>query len=131
MYSEYSESTLQLVGVAKTDQLGSNERIQEKIEKIKQFARAAPAVSSGDGAEVEGLRDALRAVQMRERELQQQLEDANMRVEQERERNKVLLLRYSFLVLSPGSLILSVCATRKGWEGGGMCLCSVYDTIMI
>ena len=78
------------MGVAKADQLGSNERIQEKIEKIKQFARAAPAVSSGDGAEVEGLRDALRAVQMRERELQQQLEDANMRVEQERERIKVI-----------------------------------------
>ena len=75
-----------MVGVAKTDQLGSNERIHEKIEKIKQLTRA---VSSGDGAEVEGLRDALRAVQMRERELQQQLEDANMRVEQERERNKV------------------------------------------
>ena len=73
------------MGVAKIDQLGSNERIQEKIEKIKQFARAAPVVSGGDGAEVEGLRDALRAVQMRERELQQQLEDANMRVEQERE----------------------------------------------
>ena len=88
-YSEYSESTWYLVGVAKTGQLGSNERIQEKIEKIKQFARAVPAVSSGDGTEVEGLRDALRAIQMRERELQQQLEDANMRVEQERERVKV------------------------------------------
>ena len=62
------------MGVAKTDQLGSNERIQEKIEKIKQFARAAPAVSSGDGAEVEGLRDALRVVQMRERELHQRIE---------------------------------------------------------
>ena len=86
LYSEYSESTWCLVGVAKTDHLGSYGRLQEKI---KQFARAAPAVSSGDGAEVEGLRDALRAVQMRERELQQQLEDANMRVEQERERNKV------------------------------------------
>ena len=46
-------------------------------------------MSIGDRAEVEGLRDALRAVRMRERELQQQLEDANMRVEQERERNKV------------------------------------------
>ena len=74
------------MGVAKTDQLGSNGRLQEKI---KQLARAIPAVSSGDGAEVEGLRDALRAVQMRERELQQQLEDANMRVEQERERAMV------------------------------------------
>ena len=74
------------MGVAKTDQLGSNGRLQEKI---KQLARAIPAVSSGDVAEVEGLRDALRAVQMRERELQQQLEDANMRVEQERERAMV------------------------------------------
>ena len=70
------------MGVAKADQLGSNERIQEKIEKIKRFARAGPAVSSGDGAEAEGLRDALRAVQMRERELQQQLEDANTAMEQ-------------------------------------------------
>ena len=111
-----------LVGVAKADQLGSNERIQEKIEKIKQFARAAPVVSSGDGAEVEGLRDALRAVQMRERELQQQLEDANTRVEQERERIKVLLLRYSFLALSPCSPILSVCALEKR---GVMCLFSI------
>ena len=110
-----------MVGGAKTNQLGSNGRLQEKIKKIKQFARAAPAVSSGDGAEVEGLRDALRAVQMRERELQQQLEDANMTVEQERERNKVLLLRYSFLALSPGSL-MSVCALEKR---GVMCLCSV------
>ena len=70
------------MSVAKTDELGSNRRLQEKIEKIKQFARAAPAVSSGDGAEVEGLRDALRAVQMRERELQQQLVDANKTMEQ-------------------------------------------------
>ena len=28
--------------MAKTDQLGTSERIQEKIEKIKQFAREAP-----------------------------------------------------------------------------------------
>ena len=41
-------------------------------------------MSSGDGAEVEGLRDVLRAVQMRERELQQQLEDANTKVEQKK-----------------------------------------------
>ena len=63
-----------MVGVAKTDQLGSIERIQEKIEKIKQFARAAPAVSCGDGAEVEGLRDALRIVQIRERELNRRIQ---------------------------------------------------------
>jgi hypothetical protein len=76
--------------MAKTDQLGSYGRLQEKI---KRLARAAPAVSNGDGAEVEGLRDALRAVQMRERELHQQLGDANMRAEQERERITVILLR--------------------------------------
>ena len=71
--SEYSESTWHLMGVAKTDQLGTSERIQEKIEKIKQFAREAPAVSSDDGAEVQGLRDALRVLQMRERELHQRI----------------------------------------------------------
>ena len=62
------------MGVAKTDQLGTRERIQEKIEKIKQFAREAPAVSRDDGAEVQGLRDALRVLQMRERELYQRIE---------------------------------------------------------
>ena len=62
------------MGVAKTDQLGTKERIQEKIEKIKQFARDAPAVSRDDGAEVQGLRDALRSSKMRERELHQRIE---------------------------------------------------------
>ena len=97
-----------MVGVAKTDQLGSNERIQEKIEKIKQFARAAPAVSSGDGAEVEGLRDALRAVQMRERELQRQLEDANTRVEQ---RIKVCII--ILLAINNNSITVCNCVTSK------------------
>ena len=73
------------MGIAKTDQLGTNERIHEKIEKIKQFAREAPVVASDDGAKVQGLRDALRVLQTRERELHQQLEEANMRVERERE----------------------------------------------
>ena len=85
------------------DQLGSNERIQEKIEKIKRFARAAPAVSSGDGAEVEGLRDALRAVQMRERELQQQLEDANTRVEQ----------RIKVIAINNNCITVCNCVTSK------------------
>ena len=62
------------MSVAKTDQLGTRERIHEKIEKIKQFARDAPAVSRDDGAEVQGLRDALRSSQMRERELHQRIE---------------------------------------------------------
>ena len=85
---EYSESTWQLVGVAKKHQLGTNERTQEKIEKIKQFAREAQ-VSSDDGAEVQDLRDALSVLQTRERELHQQLEEANRRVERERERAEV------------------------------------------
>ena len=76
------------MGVAKNHQLGTNERTQEKIEKIKQFSREAQ-VSSDDGAEVQGLRDALSVLQTRERELHQQLEEANRRVERERERAEV------------------------------------------
>ena len=73
------------MGVAKIDQLGTNERIQEKIEKIKQFAREAQ-MSSDEGAEVQGLRDALSVLQTRERELQ---EEADRRVKRERERAEV------------------------------------------
>ena len=91
------------MGVAKTDQLGSNGRLQEKI---KQLARAIPAVSSGDGAEVEGLRDALRAVQMRERELQQQLEDANTTMEQ---RIKVRII----LAINNTCITVCNCVTSK------------------
>ena len=40
----------QLVSVAGNDQLGTNERIQEKIDKIKRFAREAQVY--GDGAEL-------------------------------------------------------------------------------
>ena len=76
------------MGVAKIDQLGADERIQEKIEKIKQVAREAQ-VSSDDGAEIQGLRDALSVLQTRERELHQQLEEANRRVERETERAEV------------------------------------------
>ena len=78
------------MAVAKSDQLGTSERLQKKIEKIKQFAREAP-VSSDDRAEVQGLMDASSVSQnlMRERELHQQLEEANRRVERERERAEV------------------------------------------
>ena len=76
------------MGVAKIDQLGTNERIQEKIEKIKQVAREAQ-VSSDDGAEIQGLREALSVLQTRERELHQQLEEAIRRIERERERAEV------------------------------------------
>ena len=81
IHSEYSEIAWQLEGVAKIDQLGTNERIHEKSEKIKRYAREAQ-VSSDDGAEVQGLRDALSV-------LHQQLEEANRRVERERERAEV------------------------------------------
>ena len=74
--------------MAKIDQLGTNERIHEKSEKIKRYAREAQ-VSSDDGAEVQGLREALSVLQTRERELHQQLEEANRRVERERERAEV------------------------------------------
>lgn len=40
----------QLVSVAGNDQLGTNERIQEKIDKIKRFAREAQVYC--DGAEL-------------------------------------------------------------------------------
>ena len=49
-----------------------NERIRGKFEKIKQFAREVP-VPSDEGAEVQGLRDALSILQMREGELCRQL----------------------------------------------------------
>ena len=52
VYSEFSKSTVswQLVSVAGNDQLGTNERIQEKIDKIKRFAREAQVYC--DGAEL-------------------------------------------------------------------------------
>ena len=46
-------------------------------------------MSSDDGAEVQGLRDALSVSQTRERELHQQLKEANRRVERETERAEV------------------------------------------
>ena len=65
--------------------------MKEKIEKIKRHAREAP-VSSDDGAEVQGLSDALSVLQMREREFHQQLEETNRTVERERGRAEVKLL---------------------------------------
>ena len=46
-------------------------------------------MSNDDGAEVQGLRYALSVSQTRERELYQQLEEANRRAERERERAEV------------------------------------------
>lgn len=100
--------------VAKTDQLGTRERIHEKIEKIKQLAREAPAVSGDDGAEVQSLRDALRVLQTRERELHQQLEEANMRMERRRERIEVILLK-SKLIISPSVQIIAFITLSSVW----------------
>ena len=60
-----------LIGVANSSQLGSMERVKEKIDKIKQFAREAAKgtapqiVSYDDRDEVQWLREAL---QQRDRE---------------------------------------------------------------
>ena len=67
-----------LVDVANNSQRGSNERVKEKIEKIKWFARkaarrdaVAAGVSPEDGDEVQRLKEALQETQaaiLRERE---------------------------------------------------------------
>ena len=75
--------------VAQSDQLGTNERIHEKVEKIKQFAREAPILSTDDSAEVQSLRDTLAVLWIRERELTKQVQEANRTLERERERTKV------------------------------------------
>ena len=79
---EYSDSshTWKLVGVANDSQLGSKERIDEKIEKIRQFARDAKQQPADDGAEVQGLSDVVH------RELLQQVEELQQEVQNFRER---------------------------------------------
>ena len=78
--------------MANNSQRGKNDRIREKFEKIKQFAREAvkitpsQQVSSDDGAELQSLRDAF---QERELELQQQIDKANQR---EREAQQQILV---------------------------------------
>ena len=63
--------------MANNSQQGTNDRIREKVEKIKQLAREAAKivvsrqVSSYNGAEVQSLRDAF---QEREQEFWQQIE---------------------------------------------------------
>ena len=73
-----------LVGVANNRQLGTNDRIMEKVEKIKRFASEATKItasqqmSTDDGTEVQSLRDAF---QEREQELQQQVEEAQQQIQ--------------------------------------------------
>ena len=77
------------MGVASGSQLGSKERIDEKMEKIKQFAREAKQQPADDGAEVQGLSDVVH------RELLQQVEELQQEVQSSRERAKVRIkLRY-------------------------------------
>ena len=65
--------------MANNKQLGTNNRVREKVTKIKQLAREAAKcslpqqLSSDDGAETQGLRNALHAIQEREKELLHQL----------------------------------------------------------
>ena len=73
--------------MANSNQQGTNERIKEKVEKIKQFARetaktTSQQMSTDDGVEIQALRDTF---QEREQELQQQVEETHLRAERERE----------------------------------------------
>ena len=77
------------MGVASGSQLGSKERIDKKMVKIKQFAREAKQQPADDGAEVQGLSDAV------QRELLQQVEELQQEVQSSRERAEVRIkLRY-------------------------------------
>ena len=69
--------------MAKNNDLGTNERIRGKIEKMKQ----------DDAVEIQGLRDSLSVLQAREKELHQQLEEANRRLERASERAEVKHLK--------------------------------------
>lgn len=79
---EYVDVTWALVGVADNSQLGSRERIQEKIEKIKQFAREAQQVPTN-------VEDDVRE---REMELLQQLERERQKAQRIQERAEVISL---------------------------------------
>lgn len=48
--TEYSDNSWKLMSVANHNELGSKERVLEKIEKIKKYAREARQISSDDGA---------------------------------------------------------------------------------
>ena len=83
-----------LVGVANNRQLGTNDRIMEKVGKIKQFVREAAKITasqqmSDDGTEVQSLRDAF---QEREQELQQQVEEAQQQIQAVRTEAEVIRL---------------------------------------
>ena len=69
---EFVDITWVLVGVADNSQLGSAERIQKKIEKIKQFAREAKQVPTDDDGDLPE----------REGELLQQLERERQEAQQ-------------------------------------------------
>ena len=73
------------MGVASDSQLGSKERIDEKMEKIKQIAREAKQQLPDDGAEVQGL--SMRVTV--HRELLQQVEELQQEMQNTRERAEV------------------------------------------
>ena len=77
------------MGVASGSQLGSKERIDKKMVKIKQFARETKQQPADDGAEAQGLNDAVH------RELLQQVEELQQEVQSSRERSEVRIkVRY-------------------------------------
>ena len=73
------------MGVANDSQLGSKERINGKMEKIKQFAREAKQQPADDRAEVQSLSDAVH------RELLQQVEELHQEVQNVKEKAQVCL----------------------------------------
>ena len=83
------------MGVANNRQLGTNDRIMEKVEKMKRFASEATKIpasqqmSTDDGTEVQSLRDAF---QEREQELQQQVEEAQQQIQAVRKEAEVIRL---------------------------------------
>ena len=78
---EFVDNTWVLVGVADNSQLGSGERVQEKIEKVKQFAREVQQVPTGVGDDLPEREGELLQQLERERQEAQLIHDAKERAE--------------------------------------------------
>ena len=101
------------MSVANDIQLGSIERIHEKMEKIKQYAREAKQQLADDGAEAQGLSDVV------QRELLQQVEELQQEVQCSRERAEVREHDELLVYTSPTSRSLcSIAARSKGGSRG-------------
>ena len=97
---EFVDNTWVLVGVADNSQLGSGERVQEKIEKIKQFAREAQQVPTG-------VEDDLPE---REGELLQQLERERQEAQQVQVRHEMIknTTNTSWVLITPAHVATSL-----------------------